>query len=302
MYSFLKTLQPGNQVEKAEKNMEDKERLAKLIDAAEQVLTHEILYPEPGDVMEVDERTARAIREIQQEVVKIYGNPLAAELSDNETNPLCRGIYTFESCQSMHSRDWNILDNTKGAAIGCSTFSADLAMKAACAISDNPDLDLVDVVDNLESISIKRIEHRLALAIEELLADTRKDLLNNFHAEDCDFAELDLAASRLSALKALSDCRQLPIDGEFILQHTNEQPEVIESPEYLKAIALHLADDASSWMRFEANEVFDTTLVDSFLKSASHEGLSELESVSRTASESGTRGAKTAKIEQDQER
>ena len=116
------------------------------------------------------------------------------------------------------------------------------------------------------------------------------------------FAELDLAANRLSALKALSDCRQLPIDGEFILQHTNEQPEVIESPEYLKEIALHLADDASSWMRFEVNEVFDTTLVDSFLKSASHEGLSELESVSQTASESGTRGAKTAKIEQDQER
>lgn len=83
MYSFLKTLQPGNQVEKAEKNIEAKEQLAKLIDAAEQELPHEALYPEPGAVTEVDERTGRAVRSIWRETAEIYGGIQASELADH---------------------------------------------------------------------------------------------------------------------------------------------------------------------------------------------------------------------------
>lgn len=102
MYEFQKDLLFDNGVEKAadvaryrlhtKESLSDKavekhsatkeEQLAMLIDAAEQMLPHEVLYPEPGAVTEVDERTGRAVRSIWRETAQIYGGIQASELAD----------------------------------------------------------------------------------------------------------------------------------------------------------------------------------------------------------------------------
>ncbi len=137
MYEFQKDLLFDNAVEKAaeiasyrlhtKESLSDKavekhsatkeEQLAMLIDAAEQALPHEVLYPEPSAVTEVDERTGRAVRSIWRETAEIYGGIQASELADLRSNPLCRGIYLFEAQGLTTPSRIVIWNNTQGNGV-----------------------------------------------------------------------------------------------------------------------------------------------------------------------------------------
>ena len=90
-----------------------RERLAELVAAAEGALPREVLYPDPGEPVTLDDRTARAVEAIWAETADIFGAEFEDARTSKSKNPLCRGVYVFE----RNYRRTVVCDNRCGRAV-----------------------------------------------------------------------------------------------------------------------------------------------------------------------------------------
>ena len=92
MYKFEEIMARGDDDDRTVR-----ERLAELVAAAEGALPREVLYPDPGRAVTLDDRTARAVKAIWAETADIFGAEFEDARTSKSKNPLlCRGVYVFE--------------------------------------------------------------------------------------------------------------------------------------------------------------------------------------------------------------
>lgn len=281
MYEFQKDLLFDNAVEKAaeiasyrlhtKESLSDKavekhsatkeEQLAMLIDAAEQALPHEVLYPEPGAVTEVDERTGRAVRSIWRETAEIYGGIQASELADLRSNPLCRGIYLFEAQGLTTPSRIVIWNNTQGNGVpnylnnpndwSLAHAAAHIAAINGAGISSvqyairdlrNADLNIEKAFDDLLQDARAAIERAIAGAFENIVqhrgAPAREDM-----------RELAELAARYDSASEINDSLGMdwsPLRASEIVEDDPKRLDALNDEETCRAFAEGCLDYAAS--------------------------------------------------------
>lgn len=271
-------------------------RLSALVRAAEASLPKCVLYPSIGSVTEVDSRTGSALEEIWRETAEINGGEysprqsmhLLQPMSNDESNPLCRGVYIFD--REPEGRSFTVWDNIDGDALTAHTSDRATATAAANIVAVNRELPIHYVVMDLEDRAAQTIETRIKPAFEQAIADVRKDVLEMSAHDHIDLDALVTATRRLSALKALSEMAEdgtLPIDGMFIVEHAPGKLEDAETPEFLKALALRLADEAARTMYIDEYALKEITSDKEFWGTVDAQGLSGLEDACRASAEVG---------------
>lgn len=294
MYKFQEVL--FGVEERLSEEAPKEERIAAIVAAAEASLPANVLYPTAGSITEVDARTGRALEAIWLETAEIYGSEYAPELYDSETNPLCRGIYVFdrESEKDSHT----VWDNTEGYALSAYTDNHDVAVTAAHMVAVNRadaenDLpateagDMVsiqDIIFKLERNAAQRIDAKFKAALVQAVENVGRNLIETAGAPQCDVDSITATAQRLSALKALSEMAEkdsLPVDGVFIFQQVAGKSDAIETPEYLGALALRLADVAARTMCVDELALEEMASDDEFWETVDVQALSGLEGACR---------------------
>ena len=272
------------------------ERIAAIVAAAEASLPANVLYPTAGSITEVDARTGRALEAIWLETAEIYGSEYAPELTHRESNPLCRGIYVFD--RESEKDSYTVWDNSDGYALTAYASDHGVAVKAAHMVARNRiaptsiaygEMSTIqDVVHDLEMNAAQRIETRFKAALEQAVEDVKRDLIESAGSPQCDVDALSATALRLSALKSLSEMAvngSLPVDGMFIFLHAVGKLEIAETPEYLGALALRLADAAARTMCVDELALEEMASDDEFWETVDVQGLSGLEGACRAGAD-----------------
>lgn len=290
MYKFQEVLFGAEERPSEEASKE--ERIAAIVAAAEASLPANVLYPTAGSITEVDARTGRALEAIWLETAEIYGSEYAPELTHRESNPLCRGIYVFD--RESEKDSYTVWDNSDGYALTAYASDHGVAVKDAHMVARNR-IDptsiafgemstIQDVVHDLEMNAAQRIETRFKAALEQAVEDVKRDLIESAGSPQCDADALSATALRLSALKSLSEMAEnglLPVDGMFIFLHAVGKLEIAETPEYLGALALRLADAAARTMCVDELALEEMASDDEFWETVDVQGLSGLEGACR---------------------
>lgn len=294
MYKFQEVLFGAE--ERPSEEAPKEERIAAIVAAAEASLPANVLYPTAGSITEVDARTGRALEAIWLETAEIYGSEYAPELTHRESNPLCRGIYVFD--RESEKDSYTVWDNSDGYALTAYASDHGVAVKAAHMVARNR-IDptsiaygemstIQDVVHDLEMNAAQRIETRFKAALEQALEDVGRDLIESAGYPQCDVDALSATALRLSALKSLSEMAEngsLPVDGMFIFLHAVGKLEIAETPEYLGALALRLADAAARTMCVDELALEEMACDNEFWESIEPQGLSGLEGACRAGAD-----------------
>lgn len=293
MYKFQEVLFGAE--ERPSEEAPKEERIAAIVAAAEASLPANVLYPTAGSITEVDARAGRALEAIWLETAEIYGSEYAPELTHRESNPLCRGIYVFD--RESEKDSYTVWDNSDGYALTAYASDHGVAVKAAHMVARNR-IDptsiaygemstIQDVVHDLEMNAAQRIETRFKAALEQAVEDVKRDLIESAgspQCAQCDLDALSATALRLSALKSLSEMAEngsLPVDGMFIFLHAVGKLEIAETPEYLWALALRLADAAARTMCVDELALEEMASDDEFWETVDVQGLSGLEGACR---------------------
>lgn len=294
MYKFQEVLFGAE--ERPSEEAPKEERIAAIVAAAEASLPANVLYPTAGSITEVDARTGRALEAIWLETAEIYGSEYAPELTHRESNPLCRGIYVFD--RESEKDSYTVWDNSDGYALTAYASDHGVAVKAAHMVARNRiaptsiaygEMSTIqDVVHDLEMNAAQRIETRFKAALEQAVEDVKRDLIESAGSPQCDVEALSATALRLSALKSLSEMAvngSLPVDGMFIFLHAVGKLEIAETPEYLGALALRLADAAARTMCVDELALEEMASDDEFWETVDVQGLSGLEGACRAGAD-----------------
>lgn len=294
MYKFQEVLFGAE--ERPSEEAPKEERIAAIVAAAEASLPANVLYPTAGSITEVDARTGRALEAIWLETAEIYGSEYAPELTHRESNPLCRGIYVFD--RESEKDSYTVWDNSDGYALTAYASDHGVAVKAAHMVARNRiaptsiaygEMSTIqDVVHDLEMNAAQRIETRFKAALEQAVEDVKRDLIESAGSPQCDVDALSATALRLSALKSLSEMAvngSLPVDGMFIFLHAVGKLEIAETPEYLGALALRLADAAARTMCVDELALEEMASDDEFWETVDVQGLSGLEGACRAGAD-----------------
>lgn len=294
MYKFQEVLFGAE--ERPSEEAPKEERIAAIVAATEASLPANVLYPTAGSITEVDARTGRALEAIWLETAEIYGSEYAPELTHRESNPLCRGIYVFD--RESEKDSYTVWDNSDGYALTAYASDHGVAVKAAHMVARNriastsiahgETSTIQDVVHDLEMNAAQRIETRFKAALEQAVEDVKRDLIESAGSPQCDVDALSATALRLSALKSLSEMAEngsLPVDGMFIFLHAVGKLEIAETPEYLGALALRLADAAARTMCVDELALEEMASDDEFWETVDVQGLSGLEGACRAGAD-----------------
>ena len=294
MYKFQEVLFGAE--ERPSEEAPKEERIAAIVAAAEASLPANALYPTAGSITEVDARTGRALEAIWLETAEIYGSEYAPELTHRESNPLCRGIYVFD--RESEKDSYTVWDNSDGYALTAYASDHGVTVKAAHMVARNRiaptsiaygEMSTIqDVVHDLEMNAAQRIETRFKAALEQAVEDVKRDLIESAGSPQCDVDALSATALRLSALKSLSEMDEngsLPVDGMFIFLHAVGKLEIAETPEYLGALALRLADAAARTMCVDELALEEMASDDEFWETVDVQGLSGLEGACRAGAD-----------------
>lgn len=294
MYKFQEVLFGAE--ERPSEEAPKEERIAAIVAAAEASLPANVLYPTAGSITEVDARTGRALEAIWLGTAEIYGSEYAPELTHRESNPLCRGTYVFD--RESEKDGYTVWDNSDGYALTAYASDHGVAVKAAHMVARNRiaptsiaygEMSTIqDVVHDLEMNAVQRIETRFKGALEQAVEDVKRDLIESAGSPQCDVDALSAAALRLSALKSLSEMAvngSLPVDGMFIFLHAVGKLEIAETPEYLGALALRLADAAARTMCVDELALEEMASDDEFWETVDVQGLSGLECACRAGAD-----------------
>lgn len=229
MYNFQEILFDVGD-DKAESEDRDAQ-LASLAAAARSALPDDVLYPAPGTVVNIDSRTGRALEELWRETAEINGSEYAPEMTDADTNPLCRGVYVFCDPHDGAPRpfSYEVWDNRDGDALTGYTDSMAVAEHAAGIIArgeagdggideclERARIDVSQVMDShIEDAHLRR-----TLEAAGRVADLAR-------AGFKDYSEIDALAD---ACEDLTTLRRLGLDlahgvdilsGEYILDHAD---------------------------------------------------------------------------------
>lgn len=208
MYKFEKIMARGDDDDRTVR-----ERLAELVSAAEGALPREVLYPDPGEPVTLDDRTARAVEAIWAETADIFGAEFEDARTSKSKNPLCRGVYVFE----RNYRRTVVCDNRCGRAVEAPASCMDVAKMAAASLSADPAFNDVEAaVHQAHRQVCFELDHKLGSAfadveddaravLERLVGEAYEDILQHRFA---DLHELTRAAARYDAFfwKGIEPC------------------------------------------------------------------------------------------------
>lgn len=165
MYKFEKIMARGDDDDRTVR-----ERLAELVAAAEGALPREVLYPDPGEPVTLDDRTARAVEAIWAETADIFGAEFEDARTSKSKNPLCRGVYVFE----RNYRRTVVCDNRCGRAVEAPASCMDVAKMAAASLSADPAFNDVEAaVHQAHRQVCFELDHKLGSALADVEDDAR---------------------------------------------------------------------------------------------------------------------------------
>lgn len=267
MYKFLRILFDADD---GTSGNEDRDaRLASLVAAARSALPDDVLYPAPGSVVNIDSRTGRALEELWRETAEIHGSEYAPEMTDADTNPLCRGVYVFCDPHDGTPRpfSYEVWDNRDGDALTGYTDSMAVAEHAAGIIArgeagdggideclERARIDVSQVMDShIEDAHLRR-----TLEAAGRVADLAR-------AGFKDYSEIDALAD---ACEDLTTLRCLDLDladgvdilsGEYILDHADVNMDKISDTAFYDSLIDRVCELSRATRTIDMDAVDEST-------------------------------------------
>lgn len=240
-----------------------RERLAELVEAAEGALPREVLYPDPGEPVTLDDRTARAVKAIWAETADIFGAEFEDARTSKSKNPLCRGVYVFE----QRDRRAVVCDNRCGRAVKAAPSCMDVAERAAASLSADPAFNDVEAaVSEAHEQVCSELDHKLESALadveddaravlERLVGEAHKDILQHRFA---DLHELTRAAARYESASHLSNSQSWsPLTAEWIIEMKPSRLDMLKDEAACRRLAEQCLDYVESYSDVEDSYMAD---------------------------------------------
>lgn len=240
-----------------------RERLAELVEAAEGALPREVLYPDPGEPVTLDDRTARAVKAIWAETADIFGAEFEDARTSKSKNPLCRGVYVFE----QRYRRTVVCDNRCGRAVEAPASCMDVAKRAAASLSADPAFNDVEAaVHQAHRQACFELDHKLESALadveddaravlERLVGEAYEDILQHRFA---DLHELARAAARYETASRLSNSQGWsPLTAEWIIGMNPSHLDMLKDEAACRRLAEQCLDYVESYSDVEDSDMSD---------------------------------------------
>ncbi len=240
-----------------------RERLAKLVAAAEGALPREVLYPDPGEPVTLDDRTARAVKAIWAETADIFGDEFEDARTSKSKNPLCRGVYVFE----QRYRRTVVCDNRCGRAVEAPASCMDVAKRAAASLSADPEFNDVEAaVSEAHEQVCSEVEYDLERALvlveddaravlERLVGEAHEDILQHRGA---DLDELARAAARYETASRLRNSMEWsPLSAEWIIETDPSRLDLLKDEAAWRRLAEQCLDYVESHSDVEDSYMAD---------------------------------------------
>lgn len=258
MYKFEKIMGQD-----ADESKTARERLAKLVAAAEGALPREVLYPDPTAPVTLDDRTARAVEAIWAETADIFGAEFEDARTSKSKNPLCRGVYVFE----RRYRRTVVCDNRCGRAVEAPASCMDVAKRAAASLSADPAFNDVEAaVHQAHRQVCLELDHKLESAfadveddaravLERLVGEAHEDILQHRFA---DLHELTRAAARYETASRLSNwLGWSPITAEWIIELDPSRLDMLKDDAACRRLAEQCLDYVEAYADVEESDMAD---------------------------------------------
>lgn len=240
-----------------------RERLAELVAAAEGALPREVLYPDPGEPVTLDDRTARAVKAIWAETADIFGAEFEDARTSKSKNPLCRGVYVFE----QRYRRTVVCDNRCGRAVEAPASCMDVAKRAAASLSADPAFNDVEAaVSEAHEQVCSEVEYDLERALvlveddaravlERLVGEAHEDILQHRGA---DLDELARAAARYETASRLRNSMEWsPLSAEWIIETDPSRLDLLKDEAAWRRLAEQCLDYVESYSDVEDSYMAD---------------------------------------------
>ena len=258
MYKFEKIMGQD-----ADESKTARERLAKLVAAAEGALPREVLYPDPGEPVTLDDRTARAVEAIWAETADIFGAAFEDVRTSKSKNPLCRAVYVFE----RPSGRAEVCDNRLGRAVKAAASCMDVAERAAASLSADPAFNDVEAaVSEAHEQVCSEVEYDLERALvlveddaravlERLVGEAHEDILQHRGA---DLDELARAAARYETASRLRNSMEWsPLSAEWIIETDPSRLDLLKDEAAWRRLAEQCLDYVESYSDVEDSYMAD---------------------------------------------